>query len=401
MAGYLGATPVPQATQHRESFTATAGQTTFNTSGYTVGFLDVYLNGVHLTPADVTATNGSDVVLGACLVNDIVDVISYSAFELNAQTFTGTTTMDVVTATGVVTANGGAVFNEGSADVDFRVESDNATHALFVQGSDGNVGINTSSPSAKLDVSGAVNAVGFQDTQSNSGFGYLNFGDTDDANIGQIGYDHSSNYMRFQVNNAERMRIDSGGNLLVGTTATTNASDGVVISSGGAVLACNTDNISGQFRRNGGNGTVIEIMNDASVVGTIAINGSATAYNTSSDYRLKTDAQPMANASARVLALKPVNFEWIADGTRVDGFLAHEAQAVVPEAVTGTKDAMRDEEYEVTPAVLDDDGNETKKAVMGTRSVPDLQGIDQSKIVPLLVAALQEALARITVLENA
>jgi len=102
-------------------------------------------------------------------------------------------------------------------------------------------------------------------------------------------------------------------------------------------------------------------------------------------------------------------------GTRVDGFLAHEAQAVVPEAVTGTKDAMRDEEYAVTPAVyedvvipavLDEDGNEVEaerteqqlvtEAVMGTRSVPDYQGIDQSKLVPLLTAALQEALTEIT-----
>ena len=106
MAGYLGSTPVPQATQHRESFTATAAQTTFATAGYTAGFVDVYLNGVHLTPADVTATNGSDVVLGACLVNDIVDVISHSAFELNAQTFTGTTTMtDVVAASLDISGN--------------------------------------------------------------------------------------------------------------------------------------------------------------------------------------------------------------------------------------------------------------------------------------------------------
>ena len=83
----------------------------------------------------------------------------------------------------------------------------------------------------------------------------------------------------------------------------------------------------------------------------------------------------MTGASARVQALNPVNFEWIADGTRVDGFLAHEAQAVVPEAVTGTKDAV------------DADGN------------PEYQGIDQSKLVPLLTAALQEALTKIDALE--
>ena len=113
----------------------------------------------------------------------------------------------------------------------------------------------------------------------------------------------------------------------------------------------------------------MQIVNGAgTIVGSITQNQSSTAFNTSSDYRLKTDAQPMTGASARVQALNPVNFEWIADGTRVDGFLAHEAQAIVPEAVTGTKDAV------------DADGN------------PEYQGIDQSKLVPLLTAALQEAL---------
>jgi hypothetical protein len=108
----------------------------------------------------------------------------------------------------------------------------------------------------------------------------------------------------------------------------------------------------------------------------------------------------MSGASERVQALKPVNFAWKLDGTRVDGFLAHELQEVIPEAATGTKDAMQDEEYEVTPAVLDEEGNETSPAVMGTRSVPDMQGIDQSKIVPLLTAALQEALTKIADLET-
>ena len=90
MAGYLGSVPVPQATQHRESFTCTEGQTSFATAGYTPQFLDVYLNGSHLSPADFTATNGSDVVLGvAASADDVCDIISYTPFEVADQTFTG------------------------------------------------------------------------------------------------------------------------------------------------------------------------------------------------------------------------------------------------------------------------------------------------------------------------
>jgi hypothetical protein len=156
------------------------------------------------------------------------------------------------------------------------------------------------------------------------------------------------------------------------------------------------------YATGGQTATQIDFRNGAdAAVGTITSTVSSTAYNTSSDYRLKTDTQPMTGATDRLKQLNPVNFEWIVDGTRVDGFLAHEAQAVVPEAVTGAKDAMRDEEYEVTPAVLDGDGNVVTEAVMGTRSVPDYQGIDQSKLVPLLVATIKELEARITALENA
>ena len=135
-------------------------------------------------------------------------------------------------------------------------------------------------------------------------------------------------------------------------------------------------------------------------IGSITVSTSSTSYNTSSDYRLKEDVQPMSGATDRLKELKPVNFAWKADGSRVDGFLAHEAQEVVPESVTGSKDAMQTEEYEVTPAVTDEEGNVTTEAVMGEREVPDYQGIDQSKLVPLLVATIQELEARITQLEN-
>jgi len=94
MSGYIGASPVPQATQHRQAFTATASQTSFATVGYTPQFVDVYLNGVKLAAADYTATNGSDIVLttGAAL-NDILEIVAYTPFEVADQTFTGTTTV--------------------------------------------------------------------------------------------------------------------------------------------------------------------------------------------------------------------------------------------------------------------------------------------------------------------
>jgi hypothetical protein len=132
------------------------------------------------------------------------------------------------------------------------------------------------------------------------------------------------------------------------------------------------------------------------------VSGSSVAYTTTSDYRLKTNIEPLTAAVARLLQIPVRRFNWLADpdGEKVDGFLAHEAQAIVPESVTGTKDAEKTEEYEVTPAVKDENGEIVTPAVMGTRTVPDYQGIDQSKLVPLLVAAVQELSARIAVLEN-
>jgi len=150
----------------------------------------------------------------------------------------------------------------------------------------------------------------------------------------------------------------------------------------------------------GDTGQILDFRAGSTLVGSVSVSASATEYNTSSDYRLKELDVPMEGSIDRLKLLRPINFAWKVDGSRVDGFLAHEAQEVVPEAVTGTKDAMMDEEYEVTPAVMDGDTVVTE-AVMGTRSVPDYQGIDQSKLVPLLVASLQEAIARIEVLENA
>jgi len=220
-------------------------------------------------------------------------------------------------------------------------------------------------------------------------------------------------YIKFNTDtpggsNLERMRLDASGNLLVAkTTAGTVLTHGVELSSAGGVFS--TTSVAGNssyFVNLASTGTryLQRFYASTTFVGSITSTGTATAYNTTSDYRLKEDDVPMTGATERVKALRPINFAWKLDGSRVDGFFAHELAEVVPEAATGTKDAMRDEEYEVTPAVeevRDEDDNiitEAAAAVMGTRSVPDYQGIDQSKLVPLLTAALQEAIAKIEAL---
>ena len=119
-----------------------------------------------------------------------------------------------------------------------------------------------------------------------------------------------------------------------------------------------------------------------SLVGRITTSASSTAYVTSSDYRLKENVADMTGATARLKQLKPKRFNWITDGTNtlVDGFLAHEVSSIVPEAITGAKDAVHPVGHHEAGEI-------------------DAQGIDHSKLVPLLVKTIQELEARITALE--
>jgi hypothetical protein len=298
------------------------------------------------------------------------------------------------------------VINESGADVDFRIESDTDANAFFLEGSSGNVGIGTTSPYApsgstekSLEVAsgGLVGSVYVTATQASTVRGkflansYLS--DTG-VYIGSV----TNHPLRFETNNTERMRIDSSGNM------TWKQSGSQVVPDVNTTNMCGDSGYGQSLRFNtsftGTRGTVSFYYNTSTQVGSINTSTTSTSFNTASDYRLKEDWQPMSGSIDRLKNLNPVNFAWKIDGSRVDGFLAHEAAEVVPEAVTGEKDAMRTEEYEVTPAVLDDDGNVVTEAVMGTREVPDYQGIDQSKLVPLLTAALQEAVAKIEALET-
>ena len=147
-------------------------------------------------------------------------------------------------------------------------------------------------------------------------------------------------------------------------------------------------------------------------VGDIVLAASSTAYNTSSDYRLKENVTYDWDATTRLKQLKPARFNWIVDETNtlVDGFLAHEAQTVVPEAVTGVKDATLPE-IKYTENRLYEEGDEIPegknigdiKHAIGDVKQPatiNSQKIDHSKLVPLLVKTVQELEARITTLEG-
>jgi hypothetical protein len=176
------------------------------------------------------------------------------------------------------------------------------------------------------------------------------------------------------------MRLSSG-NLLVGKTATTDFSSSTAQGTeikDFMIHASRNGDAALKLQRSGTNGGIVSFHRDTSLVGTISVTASATAYNTSSDYRLKENVVELTGATDRLKQLEPKRFNFTADAdTTVDGFLAHEVSSVVPEAITGTKDAV------------DADGN------------PEYQGIDQAKLVPLLVATIKELEARITALENA
>jgi hypothetical protein len=165
--------------------------------------------------------------------------------------------------------------------------------------------------------------------------------------------------------NTERARIDSSGNFLWNCTTTGVAVDGCRFTSN-VLQVSRTDADSVSANRNGSNGNVANWYKSGVLVGTVSVTGSATSYNTSSDYRLKNTIAPMTGALAKVALLKPCTYKWNADGSDGEGFIAHELQAVVPDAVTGEKDAV------------DAEGK------------PVYQGIDTSFLVATLTAAIQE-----------
>jgi len=270
------------------------------------------------------------------------------------------------------------VINESGADVDFRIESDTNANAFFLDAGNSRIGIGTNSPGAKLEINtgsswGSIINSTYATTQYFMQFEY------NGTAIGKIRGDNSSislesgSNLILQTANTERMRIDSSGNVLVGAASQSSVGKLYIEFNQSANQGIGLQN------SNAGNGANYIIFRNSSggQAGIISQTGATSVnYGTSSDYRLKENWQPMSGSIDRLKNLNPVNFAWKADGKRVDGFLAHEAAEVVPEAVVGEKDAV-------------DKDNK-----------PIMQSIDQSKLVPLLTAALQEAVAKIEALET-
>jgi hypothetical protein len=282
-------------------------------------------------------------------------------------------------------------FTEGGAEA-MRIDSS------------GNVGIGTTTPSYRVDAVGAGSpANGIMRTSSNltnstTKYGYYTVGHYTNATVpfgfiqgesnntennvhigGGAGEITAATRIDFYTasnntttNGTERMRIDSSGHVLVGTTSSDGTAVGVRLFGTNQVQASKSGDWSFRMGRRDSTGIIAEIYYNSSRVGDIATNGTGTSYNSASDYRLKENVEPMTGALAKVAELKPVTYKWKIDGSDGQGFIAHELAEVVPDAVRGEKDE------------IDADGN------------PVYQSIDTSFLVATLTAAIQEQQALIT-----
>ena len=421
---YLGKTP-SQATRQRYYLTASGGETSISgtmTTGGTLTFndgefVDVKLNGVSLVAGTDYNTTTANTIggLSALAVNDQVEIVVYDTFSVFGGNVDGDFTINSGTLTAGTTSLDGAVtINESSADVDFRVESNGNANMLFVDAGNDRVGIGTSTVDSALHIE--ENASGVTETSGStlkihntnaSGRSKISLHNSGETASGSIYYDTDSGGLALQGDtgavvafhtngNTERGRFDTSGRLLMGVTSNTTGGESFIVDAAdGFRLFCSRGSTAAREQ--------IIFFNPNGDVGSIDTSGTSTSYNTSSDHRLKENVADMTGAIARVKALAPKRFNFIADAdTTVDGFLAHEAQTVVPEAVTGTHN-----EVETWTQQQIDDGDAPDGTSAGDNkldedgnTIPVYQGIDQAKLVPLLTGALREAIAKIETLET-
>jgi len=264
----------------------------------------------------------------------------------------------------------------------------NGRHERMRIDSSGNVGIGDTNPGAKLDVnSGTTNTMAHFHSTDDNGFIELR----DDDTAGYIGVQNSHIYIGGAASNAaQSVNIKyNTGYIGIGNAAPERNLDIMDFQTNGSAVGIEIGDVGYRSSKDTANFSYhMRFYNTNGQVGYISTTNSATAYITSSDYRLKENIDYDWDATSRLKQLKPVRFNWISDesNTAIDGFLAHEVSSIVPEAISGEKDAVYTEEDAANNEYVEGD--------------PKYQGIDQSKLVPLLVKTIQELEARITTLEG-
>jgi len=254
------------------------------------------------------------------------------------------------------TTSGTAIAIAGDTSGQLQLQTNGTTTAVTITTAQ-NVGIGTTTPAQPLEISSATGGTLGLRYISNSGYA-------------SIGTDANNNIL-FSIGNppTEKARIDSSGNLLVGSTSViANSKTGILFD--GSVI--NGLAIKSSVVNSNTNVFVVFKNSADSTAGVIQQNGlTSVAYTTSSDYRLKDNVVPMTSALNTILQLNPVTYKWKADGSDGQGFIAHELQTVVPDCVIGKKDAV------------DAEGN------------PIYQSIDTSFLIATLTAAIQELNAKV------
>jgi len=267
-----------------------------------------------------------------------------------------------------------------NASNNFVIADWNLAQTRLTIDTSGNVGIGDTSPSVKLDVYQSTVGIGAADFRHVNGNRIL-------LNPSYNYYDAYNHIFRYLNGSATYMTIANTGNIHINKTDINQTTTlGFDLYANGTMLSTHTvsNNESWIINNYNGSGTSrFDFRWNNSSRGGIDVTSTGVTYDTNSDYRLKENVDYTWDATTRLKQLKPARFNWIADDTNtlVDGFLAHEVASVVPNAVTGTKDGTYDSEHDLA-------GQEK------------YQGIDHSKLVPLLVKTIQELEARITALES-
>jgi len=358
-----------------------------------------------------------------------------------------------------VDLDGAVTINDSGAAVDFKVEGDTEANLLFVDGSaddvivGGSARLNTAIVTAANTVfsvqgpttglaaieiaggsnsaGGGIGAINWINQQNADGANFDADGNavatiyvksvTSDSNSGDDAGAEMLFYTKPEASGSvERMRITSTGQLSIGAGGPVGSSRLFFYASASTPYGLITQNTA----TSGSMYAAQFLQNDGSTeLGSIKISNTGTAFNTSSDYRLKENVVTDWDATTRLKQLKPSRFNFISDAdTTVDGFLAHEVSSIVPEAISGDKDATEtktkvvvnssgfvirqdvEEADWIAGKVADEDGNTeypTDSTWEASKVMPAYQGIDQSKLVPLMVKTIQELEARIKTLEDA